>query len=323
LALLLSPLYHVQSVLAQGCCSGSAPISANLGFSSAPKNTFQAAVTFDINNLSTLKDGERILTGSDRTRATYSTLLNLGYTFVPRFSVDVTLVPYVRQVREVVVNGVTSEFTTVEGMGDMVVLPKFLITSPDNANTRLLLAAGIKIPTGYSSIKVNSIEANPDLQPGSGAWDAIFWGNFYHSFQARPSLGFTSTINFRLTGANDQYLVTHIYEFGDDFHWLNMISDQFVLRKLILTPSIGVRYRNISSTNIDLNQIDNTGGNWVTSVFGTALQIYQLPTVTIFAELPVYSNVTGIQLSTSYRLSFGLQYQFGGIKHTSVPNLDF
>ena len=308
-----------QPVSGQGCCSGGAPISANLGFGTAPQRTFQAALNFDLNHLNRLKDGDRLLTGNNRTRDTYSILLNLGYTFIPRFSLDITLVPYVRQVRVVEFNNTISDHTIVEGIGDMVILPKFLVTSPANSNNQLQLAIGAKLPTGHSSIKVNSIEANPDLQPGSGSWDVLFWSNYYHSFKSRPSLGLTSTLNFRLTGPNEQYLETHIYEFGDDFHWLNTISDQFVLNRLILTPSVGVRYRFISSTEIDLNLLDNSGGNWVTTVLGLALQLYQLPTFTILAELPIYSNVEGIQLSTSYRLSIGIQYQFGFKSKPKIP----
>lgn len=298
--------------IGQGCCSGGAPISANLGFSSVPKNTFQAALTFDINNLSKLKDNSQTLSGDERTRATYSLLLNLGYSFTSRFSVDLTIIPYVRQVRSVSIDGVPSEFTVVEGFGDMVVLPKLLISKVNNPNLQWQMAVGLKIPTGNASIKINGITGNPDIQPGSGAWDALFWSNFYYRLPFRKSMGLTSTVNFRLTGANDQYLESHIYEFGDDFHWLNTVADQFVLGSSILSPNLGLRYRYITGSAIDTNILDNTGGSWLTTVFGASWQLNKWPVINVLAELPIYSNVTGVQLSSSYRLSFGLQYQIGG-----------
>lgn len=292
-----------QFAVAQGCCSGMAPISANLGFPAASKNTWQVFASWDINKLATLKHGDERLEDNNRERITQSLLVKIGYSITERFSTDLMLVPVVNQTR--IVDGINDVQTVnITGFGDMVILPKFLVTNPTSLTT-WQIGLGVKAPTGKSDLTYQGLQLNADLQPGTGAWDLVMWTSFNWVPEFRKSMGISTTINFRLTGTNNEYLKTQAYEFGDDFHVLTAIADQYVLSGWIMAPSLGVRYRNISRSQIDENSLDNTGGHWVTGVASLGFSPWQLVQFSATGEIPFGASVDGIQLSSTYRLSFG------------------
>jgi len=293
---------------AQACCSGGAPISFNLVFSSAPVKTFQFALSYDYNHLGTLLESSNKFDDNNRVRTTHSVLLNVGYTFTSRFAID-AVIPYVVQVRKVTFQNTNSDYTTASGIGDLVILPKILVFGANSINKQLQIGAGIKMPTGKSDIKINQIALNADMQPGSGSWDLIFMANYYQTLKSRPSIGFNSTVNFRLAGTNKNYLEVQEYQFGNDFFWLNSISDQLPLKNAVLSPTLGLRYRIIGISEINDRELDNTGGQWLTAMLAASIKWNKLPTFNVSAELPLYSKVNGIQLSTSYRFNIGIQQQ--------------
>ena len=258
--------------------------------------------------MGTLLESSDKFNDNNRTRATHAILLNTGYTFSKQFAID-AVIPYVVQVRKVYFQNSTSDYTTVAGIGDLVVLPKILVFGANSINRHLQLGAGVKAPTGKSNVKINQIALNADMQPGSGSWDLIFMANYYQTLRSRKSVGFNSTINFRLAGTNKNYLEVQEYQFGDDFYWLNSISDQFPLNNALLSPTFGLRYRFIGISKINGVELDNTGGQWLTALIGVSLIWNNLPTLNVSGELPIYSNVNGIQLSTSYRFNIGIQQQ--------------
>ena len=292
---------------AQACCSGGAPISFNLVFSSAPVQTFQFALSYDYNNLGTLLESSNKFDDNNRVRTTHSVLLNVGYTFNHRFAID-AVIPYVVQGRKVNFQN-NDDYTTTSGIGDLVILPKILVFGANSISRQLQIGAGIKAPTGQSDIKINQIALNADMQPGSGSWDLIFMANYYQTLKSRPSIGFNSTVNFRLAGTNKNYLEVQDYQFGNDFYWLNSISDQIPLKNAVLSPTLGLRYRIIGISEINDIALDNTGGQWLTAMLAASIKWNKLPLLYVSGELPVYSKVNGVQLSTSYRFNIGIQQQ--------------
>ena len=292
---------------AQACCSGGAPISFNLVFSSAPVQTFQFALSYDYNNLGTLLESSNKFDDNNRVRTTHSVLLNVGYTFNDRFAID-AVIPYVVQGRKVNFQN-NDDYTTTSGIGDLVILPKILVFGANSISRQLQIGAGVKAPTGQSDIKINQIALNADMQPGSGSWDLIFMANYYQTLRSRPSIGFNSTVNFRLAGTNKNYLEVQDYQFGNDFYWLNSISDQLPLKNAVLSPTLGLRYRIIGISKINDIALDNTGGRWLTAMLAASIKWNKLPLLYVSGELPFYSNVNGVQLSTSYRFNIGIQQQ--------------
>jgi hypothetical protein len=77
----------------------------------------------------------------------------------------------------------------------------------------------------------------------------------------------------------------------------------------LTNPSISFKYRHAKKDMISGFDLDNTGGKWVSVI--PDFSIYIKPNI-IFstqAEIPLYSNVDGIQLTPTYRLTTGLLFR--------------
>ena len=85
IGLLLGLNYSLRS---QTCCSGGVPLSSNLGLPASEAKTLQFALTYDLNVLETLKTGRQTLEDNSRSRKTHSGILEVGYGFTDKFSID-------------------------------------------------------------------------------------------------------------------------------------------------------------------------------------------------------------------------------------------
>ena len=96
-------LFNVLAI-GQTCCSGGVPLSSNLGLPTGEAKTFQIAMTYDLNVLETLKTGKQRLEDDSRSRRTHSGILELGYSFTDRFSMD-GFFSFVRQIHYKEIDG--------------------------------------------------------------------------------------------------------------------------------------------------------------------------------------------------------------------------
>jgi len=177
--LLYTLIFIIWSQVAQSqtCCSGGVPLSSNLGLPAGEKGMIQLALTYDLNILETLKTGRETLEDDARSRRTHSTIFEIGYSWSDRFSVD-GFFSYVRQERIINQFG-NRDFSATSGIGDAVLLLKYKLWSTDNNETVLHIGVGPKIPLGASDKKSSAgLTFNADLQPGSGAWDAVTFVQF-------------------------------------------------------------------------------------------------------------------------------------------------
>ncbi|MFY0601407.1 MAG: hypothetical protein JXR03_17160 [Cyclobacteriaceae bacterium] len=283
-------------VLLAQCCSGGVPMSSNLGMPSADRGTFQFDISYDLNNLQTLKQGTNTLNDDTRERQTHSVLLKFGYSFNDKFSVD-GFVSYVRQERTISTLA-EEDFTSTNGVGDGVVMLKY---SPIEGLTS---GYGIKVPLGKSDIG----NLNADLQPGSGAWDQIFYLSYTGQFKFRPSLTYFGTSIYRLTGVNKTYFVDSQYEFGDEFQILGGISDRFLIGNVIIDPSLKLRYRHAGRDRFDNGNFPGSGGSFVFMSPAISWRISPVLNYHISAELPIYARVKETQLSPTFRINTGIGY---------------
>ena len=97
------------------------------------------------------------------------------------------------------------------------------------------------------------------------------------------------------------------YTCGNDYQFLFGLTDSFIANKLILNPGILMRLWYTSFDKIDGNDFLNTGGSWI--YFVPSLNIAFNPKFSTFisVEIPVYQHLNGTQLSTSIRISGGIQ----------------
>lgn len=297
----------VNIIKAQTCCSGGIPLSNNIGLAILEKGTTQIGVNYDYNNLNTLNNGTEKLNDDSRLRITHSILINASYSITDRFSVE-GLFTWVNQRRKITQFG-NENLDETSGIGDGLVLLKYSFPNSIGKNSDLNFGIGTKIPFGSSTQKNDQgITLNADLQPGSNAWDIIYWSSTSKSFNFRPSFNISARFTYRSTGTNNSYFGDSTYKFGNEFQAFIGFSDQFLLFKTITAPSLSFKYRNANRDKIGGFDLENTGGNWVSIIPNFSINIKPNLVFSTRAELPIYSNVDGTQLTPTYRLTTGILF---------------
>ena len=294
-----------QLAMGQTCCSGGVPISSNLGLPPETKNILQFNLNYDLNVLHTLKTGTRELNDDSRTRRTHSVLIQTGYSFTDRFSMD-ALFSWVRQERQIQQFG-NEDFTATEGIGDAVFLFKYKLFSTHQNQTVVSGAMGVKAPLGKSNLKRDDgLTINADLQPGSGAWDIIGWAQVLHSLNFRPSMSISGTVVYGLKGKNNDYLGGQTYQFGNELQVSAAIADRLILGKNLFDPSVTFRFRHVRADRFNSEQVPSTGGTWL--FFSPGLSYWLSPNhaLNARADLPLYADITGTQVTPTFRINFGL-----------------
>ena len=299
--LFLLPIYS----FGQTCCSGGVPLSGNLGLPIAEQSSLQLSLSYDLNVLRTLKVGTEKLDERNRERITHSVLFETGYTFTKNFSADV-FISWVRQERNIDNPGLPSQNQATSGIGDAVLLLKYNIIN--KGPVVWTLGVGPKFPTGASDITNNGILLGADLQPGSGAWDGIFWSYLVHQLESRKSVNISLIGSGRVTGTNDNFRLNQSYRFGSEYQVIAAISDRVVLGKLLLDPSLSFRFRKAFEDEVGMSQLPNTGGEWLFLNPAIGINISNNLSFNFRFEVPLYANITGTQLTPTYRINTGFYY---------------
>ena len=303
LMIILYGLFAGKSI-AQTCCSGGVPMAGNVGSMLPAENgTIQLSLVFDGNFLRTLKEGNVKIEDRSRLRTTYSGLFNAYYSITDRLSAE-GLFSYVRQERDIR-QGEFNDFTSTMGPGDIVLLLNYTYLSTNRMTLRA--GAGPKFPTGPSDLKNGSgITLNADLQPGSGAFDLFFNHMFSRSLALKPSANITHTITYRLTGENPQYLGSQKYSFGNELYMSLGLSDQDLVGRMLISYGLNIQYRHAAQDRINGHLLANTGGQWIFIMPAAGWHITPLTAVNISAQVPLYSNIEGLQLTPTFRINAGI-----------------
>ena len=306
-------------IKSQTCCSGGIPLSNNIGLAILEKGTTQIGVSYDYNNLNTLNNGSEKLDDNSRLRITHAVLMNVSYAISDKFSLE-GLFTWVNQRRKITQFG-NENLDQTSGIGDGLLLLKYNLPNLIGDNTAINIGVGAKIPLGSSTQRSSQgIVFNADLQPGSNAWDVIYWSSISKSFNFRPSFSVSSRFIYRSTGTNKSYFGDSTYKFGNEIQAFVGFSDQFLMFKTTISPSISFKYRNAIQDKIGGFNLENTGGNWFSVIPNFSINIKPNIVFSTKAEIPIYSNVDGTQLTPSYRLSSGILITIAPKKEILILN---
>jgi len=292
-------------IMGQACCSGGVPISNQIGVRPADKHQLSIRGTYDGNFLNSFYNGSDKLDDTNVKRFSQTFFVQGIYGVSDRLSIN-AMMAYVHHTRTV-----TSAFadvppTKVSGIGDAILLLQYKLVQFKESS--IYINSGLKIPTGNSEMKdENEIILPADLQPGTGSWDLVFSSGYVKNHFIRPGMSFTSTIVSKLNSYSERYNGQQQYKYGNDFQFLLGITDSFILRNIILNPGFLFRFWHTSPDKIDDNLFPNTGGTWI--YIAPSLNIQFTNNISGFAsaEIPVYQNLEGTQLSTTMRFSLGFQ----------------
>ncbi len=297
------------------CCSGGVPISGNLSLAGKESGTLQFQLTYDYNTLRDLFSGRENLRDKTRERNTHSLLLETQYDFNRFFSIN-TLLSLVRQEQIIATIPGQSDFTRNTGIGDGILLLKYnLLPHALGRQTQISLGAGPKFPLGRSNIAGNDgILLPADLQPGTGAWDAMFWGYLSRSNLIRPTTTLSLIPTFRLSGIGKRNNDLQEYRFGNELQAQIGISDRFLLGGIFVDPMLTVQFRTVAQDRVRdvispvFDDFPNTGGTYVYLLPGFSFSTDPRWTLRLSGAVPLYRELTGTQVTTSYRLFATLYY---------------
>ncbi|MCK4746613.1 MAG: hypothetical protein KAT15_06250, partial [Bacteroidales bacterium] len=106
------------------------------------------------------------------------------------------------------------------------------------------------------------------------------------------------------------------YRFGNELQVIAGVSDQLALGKHIFNPSMLVRFRSTRPDQQGDTELPNTGGNWLFLVPGIVYQASPGIHARFAAEFPLYSYLSGVQLTTDFRITAGLYFQIKSKKNS-------
>jgi hypothetical protein len=311
-----------QPAYSQTCCSGGVPLSGNIGFEGASTGTLQMEWSYDLNYLATLKTGSEVYEDGTRQRTTQSLLLKTGYSLTSWLAFD-ALFSYVFQERKITFDNEINQVNT-NGLGDAVLMAKFILLSMAERGSELQLGLGPKLPLGRSDLtNSQGITLNADMQPGSGSWDAIAWGYYARQMKPRPTMAASLRIVGRFNGKNRDYLGSQTYQFGSSVQVYAGIGDQLVWGNQVFSPSLSLRYRYAGKDLISGFQLDNTGGQWVNILPALSWHLSPNSILHVVPEIPLYSHVGGTQLTPTFRLQIGFYHSFGRIGKNKSKNVNY
>jgi len=252
------------------------------------------------------------LDDDSRKRTTQSVFLHVAYGFTERFSASI-MISSVRQERRVYSPAGGNNYTKAEGFGDAILFLQYTLVS--RGNHTIFSSGGVKIPAGRTNItsQNNGLLLPADLQPGTGSWDGILGITYTYTGFPRPSTAASVNTIYRINSATERFNGEQIYKFGDEIQSTIGIGDQFLLGNLIVEPGFLIRYRHTLPDQIDKNIFPNTGGDWIFISPGLSLYITQNLSFNISGEIPIYTRLTGTQLSTDYRMVIGINYLFNTV----------
>jgi len=293
-------------IFAQACCTAGTPILGALEISSGSKGVLDIGFTYERNVLQDVYERVSRLDDNTRERLTDSFLLELNFGMSERFTATI-LSTYVNQIRLIrPLYGKESELTG-RGIGDVLLLLKYnLITLDIFERRQFSVGVGIKAPIGSSSLKSNGLLLPADMQPGTGSWDGILWAFYSKEISGDFPLTYLINISYRINSANERFgQGSGGYAFGNEF--ITNIGLAYRTDSL-LDFSILIRFRNTVPDKFNKADIPNTGGNWLNLVPGVNIKLFNNFVTRLSGQIPVYRNLMGTQLTTSYTASFSVFY---------------
>jgi hypothetical protein len=297
----------------QACCSSGTPLLGSLEMSSGAAGVLQLGLTYDYNSLQSVYEGTQFLDDQTRERFTQSGLFEITYGISNRWSIT-GLFSSVNQNRTITPTNQEANEVSTNGFGDAVLLLKYKLIEANIINqTELAIGLGGKFPTGKTGIKDNGILLPADLQSGSGSYDLLLWAFYSKGFVPDLPINIIANASYKINSSHDRFENSgKEYSFGNELiisAGLGYRTDSFFDFSLLL------RFRNTSKDVFDDQSVPNTGGTWLYLKPGLNLKFSDSLTGRVTSQLPVYRNLTGTQLTTTYTIAFSMFYS------TSLANI--
>jgi len=310
-------LFFAGAALSQTCSCAGAPLLGTQSAGATGAGNLLFGVTYEFNQITNLYTGSEQITNDSADRNTQSTLVEINYGITDRLSASGTF-SYVRKQRT---SGIGipggNQTSTTAGIGDGIALLRYTLLPQSLWNRyHIAVGGGVKAPLGSSSLNnPNGRRFNADMQPGTGAWDGVFWSSLGLNFLPVSTASISLTNSFRLTGTNERFVEGDDYRFGNEFISILGISNTITDR---ISYNINTRYRSTSSDQRNSISQPNTGGKWVTLIPDLYISTSERTSVKLSGQIPLYQDLSGLQPSTTYALSASFFININSSQNTFI-----
>ncbi|MGM0587256.1 MAG: hypothetical protein ACQETE_02465 [Bacteroidota bacterium] len=294
---------------AQTCSCAGAPLIGTQSLGTTAAGQLTTGLTYQYNDISSIFIGSEKINNQTIRRHTQTLLLEANYGITDRFSISGTFT-YIQKFRETGLQTPNvSESLTTRGIGDGLVLLKYVI-HPYTLWTpfEIAVGGGAKLPIGSFSLSNNGLPLNADMQPGTGAWDGVIWTYLAKTFPAQSITLFTNN-TYRYTGSAERFNTDDLFEFGNELVLRLGISGPIPFGDR-LSYTVISQYRSTSSDLRNNAPLPTTGGQWLSIKPQLHISLTDRIQLRIAGKKPIYQHLNGIQPSTTFTLSGSLFYNF-------------
>jgi hypothetical protein len=298
--------------MAQPCCGamsgGMGTAGSRFGLGTAAAGSFQFSLAYDMNYMNRLYDGTTRLDGNENERLIHSGIFELNYGINRRLSVAGTFTYLGQELASPRIDG-GRQIDYIWGFGDIVLMVKYRLMNALAYNGwEVVAGAGPKIPTGnYSNTGSGGLLFPMDVQPGSGSLDAITWLSFSKTHLFISNLHLNSGLTYRFSGRNKNYIASQVYDFANEIQSTAGLSYNFYAG-IVFDIFSFVRYRYQGNDYLGGEVVDMIGGHWLYISPGIKANLTQDTSLAFSVDMPLYQNLNGPQLTSTYRFSLGLIY---------------
>ena len=327
LSIIVSTLLVLQplSLYAQGCCSGgsSSPIASGEAIGVLKVNEIDISTNFQYYQSNKFYSGTQDTLALFDNFITEYLFLKADYGLTEYLTLSVSSGYYLNKNLYEVNDSVPLNSS---GLADLIILPKYSVwnKSIDGIKSELTVGVGIKIPLGsftdstdvFTNTVTNQVyyaQLPPSLQATNGSTDIIFSSFFYKNSEESKVKIFASTMYIK-KGWNSQG-----EKFGD-----YMSLGLFASRELTSSFNVSLQLKGEKVNSIQAADgvdllaqysvdIEQTGSK---KLFIVPQISFNRDRFSFFAntEIPLYQNMTGIQLGSQYSITSGLSYRFSANK---------
>jgi len=301
LVIIVSAMFSF-TAFGQTCCTAGMPVGSVLGIAS-DTSSFVLNLRYEYKSINLLVDNNSRLENDPRSRSGQNISLKFDYGLSKAWAFSV-IVPFIQQRRQTV-----SESQRSFGLGDAILLTQYSLN-------RLSLGTGVKLPTGKLSHSADSgLLLSPDMQSGSGSVDYLFRAGFSFPELFVPFLVGNLYSSYRINGVNDDFGSSATFP-GRRFGFGNEYIAGFDLDYTLIgnagffIPHLGLQFRNTAPNIEQQVEAPNSGGSWLNLFAGLAFSPDSYKTISFFAEIPIYQNLEGLQITTDFGLGLQLSSKF-------------
>lgn len=296
----------VQFLSAQACCSGGSPISSNIRLNQMDTSILRIGFTYEYNFLKDLVNGSTKLEDSNRSRINHAYFTNIQVQINPELNIRV-LLPYITQIENVFTQNQLTFSRSISGVSDLVVLLQQTLIK--NKNTQIYGGLGIKLPTGPNNrLRENGVLLAADLQPGTGSWDFIPAVQLFQQKIFGPFWDLGVSASYRMTTVADRLNGTQKYQFGNELLVRAGLYHHLFLFEKFSKLGFLFGVRNTLADQTNSFDTPNTSGTWVNFIPSYQYFLSKNLNVVFNGELPLWRNLKGTQLTTSFRIGISFNY---------------